>query len=188
MNAQTTSMMISLILRLLQFRRFMIDQMNVLKKIVRIEANISLYRITTIEFQMNLFQTKKYNKIYRILNKQLKENVNAKINENFIDMINYRKLCHVILNIALYSIIRSNKKYIHKKINRIHLNDDYEAFFYHFNTRIDDHFFSYRNRIIMILYINNIFSKFQWLTETLHDLCIVRNEKIIIFLNWSIIL
>ena len=188
MNAQTTSMMISFILRLLQFRRIMIDQVNVLKKIVKIEANISSYRITTIELQMSFFQTKKYNKIHRILSKQLKENVDAKINEKFINMISHRKLCHVILNIALYSIIRDDKKYIHKKINRIHLNDDYEAFFYHFNTRIDDHSFSYRNRIIMTLYINNTFSKFQWLTETLHDLCIVRNEKIIIFLNWSIIL
>ena len=103
-------------------------------------------------------------------------------------MINHSKLCHVILNIALYSIIRNDKKYIHKKINRIHLSDDYEAFFYHFNTRTDDHFSSYRNRIIMILCISNTFSKFQWLTKTLHDLCIVRNEKIIIFLNWSIIL
>ena len=188
MNAQTASMMISFILRLLQFRRIMIDQMNVLKKIVRIEADISSYRITTIELQMNFFQTKEYNKIHRILNKQLKENVDAKTNEKFINMISHRKLCHVILNIALYSIIRNDKKYIHKKINRIHLNDDYEAFFYHFNTRTDDHFSSYRNRIIMILYINNIFSKFQWLTETLQNLCIVRNEKIIIFLNWSIIL
>ena len=161
MNAQTASMMISFILRLLQFRRIMIDQMNVLKKIVRIEADISSYRITTIELQMSFFQTKKYNKIHRILSKQLKENVDAKTNEKFINMISHRKLCHVILNIALYSIIRNDKKYIHKKINRIHLNDDYEAFFYHFNTRIDDHFFSYRNRIIMILYINNIFSKFQ---------------------------
>ena len=159
-----------------------------LKKIVRIEADISSYRITTIELQMSFFQTKKYNKIHRILNKQLKKNVDAKINEKFINMISHRKLCHVILNIALYSIIRDDKKYIHKKINRIHLNDDYEAFFYHFNTRIDDHFSSYRNRIIMTFYISNTFSKLQWLTETLHDLCIVRNEKIIIFLNWSIIL
>ena len=137
---------------------------------------------------MSFFQTKKYNKIHRILSKELKKDVDAKISENFINMISHRKLCHVILNIALYSIIRSDKKYTHKKINRIHLNDDYEAFFYHFNTRIDDFFFSYRDRIIMTLYINNIFSKFQWLTEMLHDLCIFRNEKIIIFLNWSIIL
>ena len=135
--------------------------MNVLKKIIKIEANISSYRITTIEFQMSFFQTKKYNKIHRILNKQLKKNVDAKINEKFINMISHRKLCHVILNIALYSIIRNDKKYIHKKINRIHLNDDYEAFFYHFNTRIDDYFSLYRNRIIMIFYINNTFSKIQ---------------------------
>ena len=109
---------------------------------------------------MNFFQTKKYNKIHRILNKQLKKNVDAKIRENFINIINHRKLCHVILNIALYLIIRDNKKYIHKKINRIYLNDDYKTFFYYFNTRTDDYFSLYRDRIIMTFYINNISSKF----------------------------
>lgn len=146
MSPSLTNIIISLILTIIQLRGIMIDSVLVLDQHIRIDADISLYFIVTIELQMSHVQTQVYKRIHRRLTQQLKTNSNEDFDERHLNMTINRQLSHAILNFELDKFT-TKVIIVIKSINTRHERfSNFEISWYHKHTRVDRHFFLYRQQ------------------------------------------
>ena len=101
MSSFLINVIISSILTLIQLRRTMTNIIEVLDKSMRIDADISSYKIVTMKLRMFDAQSKTYHRIHRRLTFQLDVETNENFDESHMNMTTHRQLTHVVLNSKL---------------------------------------------------------------------------------------
>lgn len=102
------SVILPSILEMIQLRRTMPSIMPLMKRKVRIDFDISLYRITTVDIAMNFKVVKIYERIhYSLFNRLTGEDDDEPDDseKSRLNMRVHRLLCHAVLNSELHKFV-----------------------------------------------------------------------------------
>ena len=83
----------------------MLNVIHVSEMNIRIDIDISFYRVITIKLVIIISQQKAYDRIYIALIEKLKNDQNLNIKKERLNMIANRRLIHVIVNSKLDKMI-----------------------------------------------------------------------------------
>lgn len=189
MKSRVAQIVISSIMRLIQLRWIMSNSMKVDDLDLWIDVDIFSYKVTTVKLIMNDTQQKMYNKIYDKLIEKLRNNQNSLNEKNCLNMTMNHQLIHTTLNLKLNKLIIHFNAASVKNINKWYdKNNDYKISWYHQKIRLNMWSSSYKDRLFVDLYISMLFFKLFWLVALCHQICKMKKKKILIFVEWSMML
>ena len=189
MNVITFNIIFLLILTLIQLCCTMFNEIEILRRKIKIAADILFYHIMTVKLEMNREQMKVYTKIHKKLADLISEESDLETEEDWFDQEVYCLLCYVTYNSELDKLIQQSLTAV-KHVNNVisTYNKDFEVNWYHKMTQMNKISYFSWEQINMITYMSDNLIKLQWLTDMLHNICIVNKTQIILFHDWSMTL
>ena len=139
MAADVAAIVLPPILTIVQLRRTLSDDVQVLRTMQRINANIFSYRILTVELKMSKKQTKKYWLGHRVhakhFSKIFAENDVDNTKTKKMNQIAHRNLCQLTVDQKLLKFNRKRKKTIENMQNMYEKFNDLKTIWYFQKTR-----------------------------------------------------
>ncbi|OBT52965.1 hypothetical protein VE04_08781 [Pseudogymnoascus sp. 24MN13] len=188
LSTSTAAKVLPIILHTIQLRRIKGEKMTANGEEVTIGGDIPPYEVITMELEMGHAEAKRYTGTLKALLSKGERPSTKRGLKGFgkkLDIRTHRHLCHVTVHPGLDNLLKA-KNVSAAKIGNWNERSDYGYATFHRLAALDPTTPAYRERVGATSSIVSPSVKLQALCSIVHDVCIAKDENLIVFMAWPI--